>query len=131
MGTTASVWDLSIEYYNCQLITVCFPAGILYISRIPPHLVREPTHYPKWHSTNACCSAGYVSCSSQEVTPWFCHHLLSLQKPQKLRHMLSQHGEISRLYLAPEGAPCSLVSSLSSVHMPAMCFLCLVLDHSL
>lgn len=37
--------------------------GIIYLSRIPPHL-----------------------------------------KPQKLRHMLSQHGEISRLYLAPEDA---------------------------
>lgn len=27
----------------------------------------------------------------------------SVQKPQKLRHMLSQHGEIGRVYLAPEG----------------------------
>lgn len=27
---------------------------------------------------------------------------LGLQKPQKLRHMLEQHGEIGRLYLAPE-----------------------------
>ena len=25
------------------------------------------------------------------------------QKPQKLRHMLSQYGEIGRVYLAPEG----------------------------
>ena len=31
-------------------------------------------------------------------------HPFRMQKPQKLRHMLSQHGEISRLYLAPEGA---------------------------
>lgn len=26
-----------------------------------------------------------------------------LQKPLKLRHMLSQYGEVGRLYLAPEG----------------------------
>jgi hypothetical protein len=25
-----------------------------------------------------------------------------MQKPQKLRHLLEQHGEIGRLYLAPE-----------------------------
>jgi ESF2/ABP1 family protein len=25
-------------------------------------------------------------------------------KPAKIRHLLSQHGEIGRIYLAPEGA---------------------------
>lgn len=29
--------------------------------------------------------------------------LMTLQKPQKLRHMLSQYGEMGRIYLAPEG----------------------------
>ena len=50
------------------------------------------------------------------------NHLLHLQKPQKLRHMLSQHGEISRLYLAPEGTDCCLLSFSSLAHMPDMCF---------
>ena len=31
-----------------------------------------------------------------------CH--LCTQKPQKLRHMLGQYGELGRVYLAPEGA---------------------------
>ena len=39
-----------------------------------------------------------------------CHLQLNksfLQKPQKLRHILSQYGDIGRLYLAPEGwVPC-------------------------
>lgn len=32
-----------------------------------------------------------------------CAVLLIPQKPQKLRHMLSQYGEVGRVYLAPEG----------------------------
>ena len=28
--------------------------------------------------------------------------VLSMQKPLKMRHMLASHGEIGRLYLAPE-----------------------------
>ena len=40
---------------------------------------------------------------------FFCHscsaNRILLQKPLKLRHMLSKYGELGRLYLAPEGKP--------------------------
>ena len=50
-------------------------------------------------------------------------HPFRMQKPQKLRHILSQHGEISRLYLAPEGANSPYSSCSSPAHMPATCYL--------
>lgn len=65
--------------------------GIVYISRIPPHLVRlRAVWRPAW-------------------SPWFwlltAPRPCALQKPQKLRQLLEQYAEIGRVYLAPEGAP--------------------------
>lgn len=34
------------------------------------------------------------------------------QKPQKLRQMLEQHGAVSRVYLAPEGASLLALSNV-------------------
>jgi hypothetical protein len=66
--------------------------AIIYISRIPPHMVRM--HAAEFGTSSFGPHHLYLQ---RRV----CH----LQKPQKLRHMLSQHGEIGRLYLAPEGEP--------------------------
>ena len=66
--------------------------------------------------------AGYCSATICEVR--------CVQKPLKLRHMLSQYGEIGRLYLAPEGkAPlppicCPLWMALIE-HLSEPCSLCL------
>ncbi len=34
---------------------------------------------------------------------WLTHRVCEVQKPQKLRHLLSEYGELGRVYLAPEG----------------------------
>ena len=60
------------------------------------------------------------------VATW-CLVLLSLnlrkrppsQKPQKLRHMLSQYGEVSRLYLAPEGTVLLIITQDIAAHLQA------------
>ena len=67
-------------------------AGIIYISRIPPHMVSN--------SWLACCTL-YHGLAPPWTTPEAA--CCAVQKPQKLRHMLSVHGEVTRLYLAPEG----------------------------
>ena len=71
----------------------CPGAGIVYISRIPPHMVRSSLRCAR----NICHA---VAAFASALTRAF----LALQKPQKLRQMLAQHGEVSRIYLAPEGA---------------------------
>ena len=58
------------------------------------------------------------------VATW-CLVLLSLnlrkwppsQKPQKLRHMLSQYGEVGRLYLAPEGTVLLILTQDTAAHL--------------
>ena len=71
-------------------------AGVIYINRIPPHMVCTQCYY--WSAV-----AGCRNLSAPEMLK-----LLRVQKPQKLRHLLSQHGKIARIYLAPEGQPVSL-----------------------
>ena len=65
--------------------------GIVYISRLPPHLVRFKLH-SRMHAWST-------------FAPFTTHKppFGNMQKPQKLRHMLEQHGSLGRIYLAPEG----------------------------
>jgi hypothetical protein len=66
--------------------------GVVYLSRIPPHLVSGGWCMQVWCRLAASCA--------QLLPP------ASLpQKPQKLRQLLQQYAEIGRVYLAPEGAP--------------------------
>lgn len=60
--------------------------GVIYISRIPPHMVHKQFSL----LDSACCTRA-------------CQISTCLQKPQKLRHLLEQYGAIGRVYCAPEG----------------------------
>ena len=62
--------------------------GIVYVSRIPPHMVR---HAAGMHLFDVFSDAHPDLCAPQ------------LQKPQKLRQLLWQYGSIGRLYCTPEG----------------------------
>ena len=66
--------------------------GVVYLSRIPPHLVSGGWCMQVWRRLAASCA--------QLLPPAFLP-----QKPQKLRQLLQQYAEIGRVYLAPEGAP--------------------------
>lgn len=82
--------------------------GIVYISRIPPHLVRAERGSEDRRRMLLSRHPGHPFCS---VCP--------LQKPQKLRQMLEQYAEIGRVYLAPEGAPPPLAEALLGTLQPA------------
>ena len=88
--------------------------GVVYISRIPPHLVRGVTSNTRgargWPAVVSACRSRPLSLSCR------------LQKPQKLRQMLEEHAEIGRLYLAPEGTLCvaaarRLPGGVPSIHI--------------
>lgn len=73
--------------------------GIIYISRIPPHLVSVKfSCMPPPQIASLLVIFATVRHNSQSYPT-----CVLLQKPQKLRHMLEQHAEIGRVYLAPEG----------------------------
>ncbi len=78
--------------------------GVVYISRIPPHLVRAERGSEDRRRMLLSRHPGHSFCS---VCP--------LQKPQKLRQMLEQYAEIGRVYLAPEGVPPPLAEALLRV----------------
>ena len=66
-------------------------AGVVYMSRVPPHMVREKER--EWMGKG---TRFFTRRPSQPFTP------PSSQRPQKVRHILSAHAEIGRIYLAPE-----------------------------
>jgi hypothetical protein len=74
--------------------------GVVYISRIPPHLVRGNR---SWDAASTCVLRAMIC---MLLPPHMLLHTLpilhALQKPQKLRQLLEEHGEVGRLYLAPE-----------------------------
>ena len=74
------------------------------------HLYQQNTASPGAHADSPLPLhlPSIATCSSLLYTTCALHPLWYLQKPQKLRHMLSQHGKISRLYLAPEGTDSSV-----------------------
>ncbi len=69
--------------------------GVVYVSRIPPHMVRsicKHLNVPEAVSSMAACKHSHSTPAAQ------------LQKPQKMRQLLEHYAEIGRIYLAPEGA---------------------------
>jgi ESF2/ABP1 family protein len=68
--------------------------GIIYISRIPPHMVSVCRRGLLLDSRVGACA-----CCSIPAAPLLA---TAPQKPQKLRQMLEQYGEVGRVYLAPE-----------------------------
>ena len=84
--------------------------GVVYISRLPPHLVRSIL---QMHRAAAPPPALIPTAQVLDVllTPDLI--IPCLQKPQKLRHLLEQHATLGRLYLAPEG-------ELSPLYFPVL-----------
>ena len=86
-GEVANPEKLALQSKKLQKLRKAYEKrGIVYVSRIPPHMVRLFTQ---------------LLTSLQCLDPDSYAPLI--QKPQKLRQLLEQYGSIGRLYCAPEG----------------------------